>query len=66
MVDSGGLEGEAFSGGVLEVEDDGGLSGVAGDVVADCSCGVPPQAVASASRGATPSATGSTPASRKA
>lgn len=35
MVDGGGLEGEAFSGGVLEVEDDGGLAGVAGDVVVD-------------------------------
>ncbi len=31
----GGLEGESFSGGVLEVEDKGCGAGVAGDVVVD-------------------------------
>ena len=36
------------------MEDDGGLAGVAGDAVADCSCGVLPQAVATASRGGRP------------
>lgn len=35
VIDFRGLDGEAFSGGVLEVEDDGGGAGVAGDVVAN-------------------------------
>ena len=64
MVDPGGLEGEAFPGGGLGLEDSGGLAGVAGDAIADCSCGVPPQAVATASRGATHR--GGTPLSRPA
>ena len=35
VVGFGRLEGEAFSGGVLEVKDDRGGAGVAGDVVVD-------------------------------